>query len=148
MEVRGQLQVSVLSFLRVGLGDLIQVVRPVSKCLVLNHLPKPELKKKIILHVLCVQTSETIGWSCPHRELWDWNSGQACVKLSAAEPSHWLLTPPLLCGVCDISVCRRVCNPLEAETESPASQKNRKPPQTLLLSPVDLISFRVVDFFF
>lgn len=46
MEVRGQLQVSVLSFLRVGLGDLIQVVRPVSKCLVLNHLPKPELKKK------------------------------------------------------------------------------------------------------
>lgn len=101
-------QASVLSFLRVGLGDLIQVVRPGSKCLVLNHLPKPELKKIYILHVLCVWTSETTGWFCSHRELWDWNSGgQACVKLSAAEPSHWLLTHSTLACVtacADVSV--------------------------------------------
>lgn len=40
-------QASVLSFLRVDLGDLIQVVRPGSKCLVLNF-------KKKIACAMCV----------------------------------------------------------------------------------------------
>lgn len=41
-------------------------------------------------------------------------------------------------------MCRRVGDLLEDEAESPASQKNRKPPQILLSSQVDLVSSRVI----
>ena len=76
--------------------------------------------------------------SAPTRELWDWDSGgQACVKLSAAEPSHWLLTPPLYVA-CVTSTCADVSVPPWRLRQSPCLLEEQKATPDTALEPCGL----------